>query len=355
MGMNAFQGLAVSRDISQIFFNTGDLGALRPWIDDDNRVRVTLGGHKPPEKQEHPVVNATSTMRKEDWLALDGQILKVAKERLKLVGDLNASGLVFSIANGMGKTVFQTERASDISEATASMDPIRESEKDRPVYDFVNLPLPIVHKDFEFTMRQLMVSRNSDTPLDTSTGERAARRVAELVERFAIGSETFPTFGGGTIYGLVNFPSANTYDVVAPTETGWVGATTLADLLAMRQAAISDKYYGPYMVFVSTDWDKYLDGDFSTAKGDLSLRERLKMVSNILDIRTLDYLTAGYKMILVQWDTDTIRMVNGIALTTLQWEEKGGMLQKFKVLTQQVPQVRADQNGNCGIVYGVPA
>jgi len=70
-----------------------------------------------------------------------------------------------------------------------------------------------------------------------------------------------------------------------------------------------------------------------------------------LDVRTLDYL-ASYSIILVQFTSDVIRMVNAMPITTLQWETNGGMLVHFKVMTIQIPQPRSDYNTRCGIVLG---
>jgi hypothetical protein len=39
-------------------------------------------------------------------------------------------------------------------------------------------------------------------------------------------------------------------------------------------------------------------------------------------------------------------------MTTIQWEEKGGMLQQYRVMCVWVPQLRADYYGNVGIMHG---
>jgi hypothetical protein len=36
----------------------------------------------------------------------------------------------------------------------------------------------------------------------------------------------------------------------------------------------------------------------------------------------------------------------------VEWQTEGGLITKYKVMTIQVPQVRADQDGNSGIVHG---
>lgn len=330
--------------------NNFDVGVLRPWVSDkDGQAYVTINKDGKPIN----VRNAVATLRKEEWILLDQAIVKAAKPRLKFVGDLRAAGLQFTIPNGMAKTVLDTETQSDINEAVASMDGLRESGGDRPQFNLTHLPLPIIHKDFSFSARQIAVSRNGGSPLDTSTAELAARRVAELAEQMALGvaDPASFAFGGGTIYGLTNFPDRNTQSITAPTAGGWTGATFVNEVLAMRLKAQLDNMFGPYVLYTSLNWDKYLDNDFSTAKGDLTLRQRVKMIDGINDVRTLDYLT-GYAAILVQMTADVVREVIGMEITTVQWESKGGMQQNFKVMGILVPQFRSDYNGNCGIVHG---
>ena len=60
-------------------------------------------------------------------------------------------------------------------------------------------------------------------------------------------------------------------------------------------------------------------------------------------------------MIMVQMTPDVARAVNGMDITTVQWESVGGMRLNFKVMAIQVPQLRADYDGRCGIVHATTA
>lgn len=235
------------------------------------------------------------------------------------------------------------------------MDGLRKGQGDRPEYELSSLPLPIIHKDFDFSLRQILNSRNGSTPLDTTMVEMAGRKVAEEAEKLALGTASSYTYGGGTVYGLTNFPSRITsVSGTLPTTSGWTGATLLTEVLAMRQAAQDAYHYGPYTLYVSSKWDEYLDQDYSASKGDNSVRERIAKVNGITAVTTLDYLN-NYDMILVQDTTDVMREVVGMDITTIQWESEGGMRLHFKVMAILVPQARADQNGNTGIVHVVPS
>jgi len=338
-----YQNQAVG-DVASVLLNGGfDVGALRPWLGSDGRTYITRNN------KAVPVANASATLRKDEWIQLDTAIVQAAKPRLKLIGDLRAAGLQYVIPNGLGKTVLQSQTASDINDAEISMDGLRQSQADRQVFDLTNLPLPIIHKDFHFSARQIETSRSGGTPIDTSMAELAASKVAEQAEKLAIGVADSYTFGGGTIYGLTNWPSAMTKTITSPTTSGWTGSTLLTEILAMRQQSQNAYHYGDWRLYVAPSWDAYLDEDFKAAS-DLTLRERIKKINGIQDVVTLDYLT-GYDMVLVQMTSDVIRVVVGMEITTVQWDSYGGLRRNFKVMAILVPQLRADNNGRTGIVY----
>lgn len=327
----------------------GDIGVLRPWEGKNGTTYITINDEG--KIKAVPVTNLTATLRKDEWELVDEVVIKAAKPRLRAFGDLRAAGLQFTIPEGMGKTVLQYQAQSDITPAVISMDGLRESTSDRPVFDLVNLPLPIIHKDFQFSARQLMTSRNRGIPLDVTTAELAGRRVAEEAEKLLLGVSSSYTYGGGTIYGYTNFPSRMTQSLTNPTTNGWTPMQTLLEVLDMKLASQLEYHFGPWMLYNSPNWDPYLDDDYSAAKGDRTLRERLKVIEGIVDVRTLDYLT-GYTMIMVQMSADVARAVVGMDIITVQWESHGGMQINFKVMAILVPQLRADHNGNTGIVHG---
>ena len=324
----------------------------RPYMMADGRNYMTLNDENgKPYRQL--VNNANATLTYQEWKLLDEAVIRAAKPRLRAVADIRGAGLQFTIPQGMGKSVLLTQTQSDVTPATIDMDGLAESEGDRPVYGLASLPLPILHKDFKFTARELAVSRNGNNPLDTSMAELASRRVAEEAEKLLLGTAPTFSYGGGTVYGLTNFPSRISYTLHDPSSSLWIPAYTLADVIAMRLASTQAFHYGPWVLYNSTDWDQYLDEDFKVYSIG-TLRERLLKVQGIADIRTVDYLPS-MTMCMVQMTTDVIREVVGMDVTTVQWETHGGMLLHFKVMAILIPQLRADQNGNTGIIHGVTA
>lgn len=312
-----------------------------------------------------PVTNATS-LRKEEWLELDRVVLRAARYRLRAWADLAAANS-FGGFNGMAKMTLEHETMSDPGEAVVDMDALTEGRGDAPQFQLEGLPLPITHCDFWFSSRLLAESRNSGTPLSTTMGEAAGRRVAEAIEKTTIGmitgvTGTTNTLTGGygrtpKVYGYINFTARLTYTSVT-VPTGANPDATVNNVLAMRQLLLNNKFYGPFMLYHSNDWDTFMDNDYARAvvgatsiATSLTLRDRLRKIEGIQDVRRLDFLfgtapTSGkgnyqstevdanaikpYRLLLVQMTPDVAQAVNGLDITTVQWESVGGMRVNFK-------------------------
>ena len=339
-----YNGHASGDVASTLMANNFDPHVLRPYIGNDGKNYVTVNNGS-----KSIVTNAPASLRKDEWIALDDVVLKAAQQRLNAVADLRSAGLQYNIPNGMGKTVLQYQNQSDISAASVSMDGLNQSDSDRPEYDLINLPLPIIHKDFRFSAREVLASRNGNSPLDTTVAELAARKVAEEAENLLLGVSDSYAYGGGTIYGYTNFPSRLTKTMTTPSSSNH--PTTVQEVLAMKTQSQNAKHFGPWFCYCSTSWDQYMDEDYSQSKGDITLRDRIGQIEGIDRPKTLDFLPAN-TLLLVQKSSDVVREVIGMDITTVQWEAKGGMELNFKVMGIMIPQLRKDFAGNTGIVHG---
>jgi hypothetical protein len=254
----------------------------------------------------------------------------------------------------MAHTVLQYPTMGDITRATVSMSPTRRGESDRPVVDTGLMPLPIIHKDFNIDIRTLMVSRNGPVPidLDTTMVELATMVVLEEIERMSVGTAGTFSYGGGTLYGLTNFPNAALKaDMTVPTASN--GTTVVGDIATLRQLLINNRHRGPYILFVNTQWDAVLDLDFSTTKGTNTLRQRILAMNNIQDIVTLEFLTATHwTCALVELNTLTARVVVGMDPKLYQWSSNGEMEKHFKLAAMIYTQFRADTASNSGVALG---
>lgn len=340
---------------------------------------------------QSPVFNST-TLRKEEWLMLDQKITRAARFRLRAYADLAAANS-YGGFNGMSKMILEYETMSDPGDAVVDMDGITPGQRnDTPIFQLQGVPLPITHMDFYVSSRMLAISRNSNTPLDTTMAEAAARRVGETIEKTLIGVQTGTTYGGystyvggygrtSQVYGYTTFPARLTItNFYKPTGngrsgTGWTPLDLVKDVLAARNAIYQNRFYGPFMIYHSNDWDQYLDQDYiattSAAGGATAgvttqtLRDRLREIESIEDVRRLDMMFASqltgpgtfannlypFTMVMVQMTPDVVQAINGMDITTVQWESKGGMQLNFKVMAIQVPKLQADYYGRCGVVH----
>ena len=339
-------GMHVQGDLaSRLMANGGDPNAMRPYINDKGQPSVTVIRNGKPVMM--PVANAV--LRKDEWKQLDEVVLKISQERLGAVSAVEGRGLTFNVNNGMGTTVLEYEDLSDMTPATTSMDGVSRSDADRPEYDIKFLPLPITHKDFGFNLRVLEASRTRGDTLDTTAVEQATRQVMESIESMLITGLSAFTFGGGTIRGYLDVTTSNEVALTLNwDDASKTGAQIVQDVVNMKQAAIDAKHFGPFDLNIPTAYETVLDKDYVSGYPK-TIRERISEIANIENITVLDKLTAN-NVVLVQMTSDVVRIVNGMGITVVEWDTNGGLRKNFKVMAIKVPQLRADQDGNSGIV-----
>jgi len=341
-----------------------DIGRMRPYIEQDGQtyVSVYVGGD-PKKEDAYRVlqINQAGTLRRDEWKQLDEAVLKVAESRLGGFQDLIDAGLVYNLGNAMGTTVLEYHDISDTDlSADITMDGITRAQGARPQFKTHYLPIPIVHADYEINARVLAASRNMGNPLDTTMAERAARKVQEKLELMLFGDQKY-SYGGGTIYSYINFPHANTkteVESILGTNASTIlvpwnkadGTKIVQQVIAMKQASLNDKFFGPWNLYIPPAYETILDEDYKVSGGKvITIRDRLMAISGIRNIKVIDFMPAD-TVLLVQMTSDVVRVVRGMGLQNVEWSTEGNMVTKYKVMTIQVPQIRADQEGKCGIV-----
>lgn len=296
------------------------------------------------------VHNAPTTLRYDEWKAFDDTVRDVARAEMNVVGDILSRGLRKTIPGGMGKTLLQHQTTSDIGDATMSMDGLRRGENDRPLKEIATLPLVFTHKDFTIGLRDLEQSRQSGEGLDTTDVRLATIKCMESLEKLTVGTLTFPTVAGATIYGMTTYTYRMTKTITAPTAGGWTPETFVLELLAGRQQMRDAYQRGPMMIYLGYAWEQYLDADYSAAKGQNTLRQRLLAIDRVAGIKILDYLT-GFQAIALIMTEENVRMVSFFPLRVIRWEEQGGWEIHLKVILGMVPQFRADYNNRMGMLH----
>lgn len=360
-------------DVANRLLNNGgariDPGEMRPYLHFNEKtgkygvyVTAFMGGDaKDPKRYKAiPIQTNATTLRRDEWKALDDAVLSIAETRLVGIQDLISKGLTYTLGNAMGTTVLEWHDTGDAMEASVTMDGVTRSKGDRVTFQHNYLPIPIIHVDYEINSRVLAASRNMGNSLDTLSAERAGRKVADKLESLLF-TDTSYSFGEAdsrsrnTIYSYLNFPDRETYTITAWDASGKTGAQIVADVLAAKQKAINAKHYGPYNLYIPTAWETVLDEDYVGSSPDTSatnrtIRERILSITNVNEVKVIDTLPAN-NALLVQMTSDVVRLVQGMGIQNVQWQTEGNFINKYKVMTIQVPQIRSDRNGKTGIVH----
>lgn len=385
-----------------------DPGLLRPYFDDKNIPCVTVNTGRielvevkdkrtgAMMKRRRPIfeevrvkdlvesgvqlpyvtTNAT-TLRRDEWIEFDNQLIEPQRERLRAYRDIaRMSTYTF---NGLGTLMLEHETVSDPGRAYMDFDGLSEGTVDTPLFQPEGQPVPIFHSNFTYDRRRLEASRKSGNPLNVRGVNWATRRVMELVERNVIGVAGTPVEYGSSshttaytrtpgVYGMINFPDRITKtDLTIP--TGSNPEATITDILEMRQLLYDANHYGPYGIYHSTDWDQFLDHDYARAGGNnanQTLRQRILAIGGededgsgeskqIKFVRRLDFLTPAdshaFTMVMVSMNPNVVRALNGMPVTVFQYETRGGWSLHFRVACIMLAEFFADFAGNCGVLH----
>lgn len=368
-----------------------DPGLLRPYIETNpnsplrgQRVASILTGrmvfnnqtreHVPERKkftvralQERGInspafVTNSAMMRKEDWQFLDRAVQAELLLRLRMWADLEAANPVGGF-DAMSKLTYEYEAESDFGEAVVDMDLMSPGRTDAPMYLLRSLPLPITHADFFYSSRRIAVSRNSGTPLNDSAVRAGTRRCAEKVEKTLAGTidgltygtvSTGPTqhSGTSTVYGYGTYPDRVVKNDLT-TPTGSNPEAIMTDVLEMVDLLAADGFSGPFILYHSPAYSRYLSDDYfrtGSTSAVRSVRARLLETENLQDIRRAEYLGTGFRMQLVQMTPDVAQAINGMDFVPMMWEDKGGARTNIRVAGIKVPLVRSTYAGKAGIV-----
>lgn len=308
------------------------------------------------------IYNSTS-LRRQDWQYVDQRMEMVYRTRLRAWSDLRSASSM--AINGYGNLTMEYEAASDPGSAQVDMWGTQFSgQLDSPRFLIRSVPLPITFSDFQYEDRKLAIAEAHGMSLTAFSAEAAARRVADVLETTLIGTTagiSFGTRGSGylahdltsTVFGYTNYTNRNTKsNMTTPTNAN--GATQVAEWLTFREQLYSDKRYGPFVVYTTTDYDAILDQVYSSTQPSAgSIRDMLRRTlgSSVSDIRRLDNWTSTFSTIWVQMgggDSAAYAVV-GMEPRTMQWDEQGGMIKHFRYMTIQTPLLKSDYTGQCGI------
>lgn len=299
-------------------------------------------------------LQGNATLRKDEWLNLDEQLVAAARERLVVTDDLRAAGLTRNVG-GVGTLISEWETGSEMGDAEATMDGESAAGKGRQAFGLDGVPIPIIQKPWDIGERMLLASRTRGASLDVTAGVEAARAVARLTESMIFNGLTMGPSGQNNykVYGLTTSPNRTTKTIKDWTAEATTQDDILTDILEMVKAAELDRFYGPFKLYVPGDAAYRFRQDYS-ANYPQTLQERVEAINVIEAVRVADALPSG-NAVLVQLTGGSIDLAVAQDVTTVQWDSGSGWTNHFQTYAAWAPRIKADFNGRAGIVHGATA
>jgi len=374
-----------------------DPGLMRPMIMEDGyrccwvangKQRVENGkpvfnaaGHPVPDREPIelarlvnsglcPPIYNTSALPYQAWQRIDTAVTRASRDRLQAWNDLAAAN-TYGGFNGMAVTALIKDTMTDPGDAKVDMDKMTDDLNDSSTFTPDVLPLPIIHAGFSLGPRLLAMARNAGMPLDTSNAESCGRRCAETLEKMTIGIVDYSgltmdpnsQFTNAGIYGFRTQPDRITKtDLTA--SASFVPSTFVDEVIAMKELARAQNFYGPFKLYYSTTWDQYMARDYYkqvTAVGVIAptgtVLQRVQQIAGITGVQMLDYFTNTDELLLVQMNAEVVRAVDGMDWTPVQYDIPGGNGMVYRVMGIKVPDLRSQYVGTststrkCGIVH----
>lgn len=299
---------------------------------------------------------ANATLRLDEWRQIDARVNDVMRERLTIVDDLRARGLVTPV--GLGTILRVTERLEEFDAAEVSYDGDTDPGNDRASFKKDVIPVPVISKGFSVNWRQLDASRRNGEPLDVTAAGQATRRVRDKLQAlFATGHGLGPGANPASGTDGQSIPSltthANRMTFTAATKWDAASPTIIADVKTMLETAYADNFFGPFYLYVPKNYWASLQRDYNDTKGDKTYIQRIVDFEDIEAVRPLDAMATNNGA-MVQMTEDVLDLSEAQAVTTVQWE-KNPMVTNFRVLTVAGPHIKnveiSDGDTKVGVVH----
>lgn len=293
-------------------------------------------------------LHTNALLRHEEWLEIDAALLDIVRTQLVVVQDLINAGLVHQLG-GLGSTETAYERLYDMDDADVDMDASTPGSEDRVAFDQVTLPVPITHKDFRISIRQLEASRTRGDALDTTQVEVATRKVRDSLENLVMNGNLLQ-FAQNPIYGYTTHPNRVTGSAIG--DFGTI-ANIHPTFVNMVNALEALGFIGPFLFYVARTQFGQMRTRFGDGSGETAL-ESVQKIEGVDDVKASDVLAAE-SVVGVNMMRETVDLAVGQDITPVQWDTMGGLIAHYKVMTAMVPRVKADSGGNCGVVHYIGA
>lgn len=285
---------------------------------------------------------------------IDDAVVRVGRENLVIAADRMAMFPV-PLPNWLSVLELTSHKVGESRKANRAMVPGSMPDgggiQDKTPY---TLPIYVTWDEFGFNARELAAAARAGRPLDTDEAEQAVRNVNYAIEDAIING--WVNVGGNAVPGMLSTTNTQTYE----TNTKWdaagkTGPEILTDVLAMRSVLATDKFYGPYTLYVNTAYGAALQKPFeATGATSLTIQmylEQLMFGGQRLKVKVADLLAAD-RTLLVQDSSMVCDVIVGQTPTAINPAPEIEFYSKWLVYACIVPRVKSDHSSNYGICAG---
>ena len=286
---------------------------------------------------------------------IDDAVVRIGREGL-VIADDRISNFSVPLPNWLGITELTSHKVGESRRANRGMIPNSRPDggglQDKTPY---TIPIYMTWDEFGFNARELAAAQRVGRPLDTDEVEQATRNVNYAVED-AIINGLDETVGGNGLDGFLDTTNTQSYESnTAWDAAGKTGSNILTDVLAMRDVLATDKFFGPYTLYVPTDYGAALQKPFDSS-GITSLTRQAYLEQLMFGGRNLRVVTADLlpsdRTLLVQDTASVCDVIVGQTPTAINPAPELEWHTKWLVYAVVVPRVKNDKNSNYGVCAG---
>ena len=303
------------------------------------------------DDQDGNIRNAAGSLSYLDFADLTRDVVK-SREFLNVgIQDLLGAGL--SQPSDIGATMVQYETMNTF-DAQISMDGSNRTEN-QSTYGINWIPQPIYTSDFKIPWRQSGFSyKNSDGIME------AVYRVNEKQDEVLfLGADLGVQFSGtdAPLYGYTNHP-----DTITATVSDWSNPANVDAITGEAVGLVSELFVGgrtmepnSVQMYVATDVWTMLQQDYASEKGDRTVLERIKAISEVADVKPQKNIPSK-GVVLVELRPRTVQLSVAQQPIAVPWV-KGHDLEagRVTVYSCMVAKIKADRSGRAGVVYATTA
>jgi hypothetical protein len=300
------------------------------------------------DKHERDMLGNASPLPRDVWGEWDREGIEVQREVLSVFGDIaSAVGLAMPI----GKLVHYFQQISDSGSVNVSLDGRSKAKGDQPIIQYQGTPLPLFDSSFSYGWRQMSAAATEGFNLDGAARRNAMFKVAESLELMTLNGRSDVVVAGAPLYGLTNHPKRSTRVITGGTTlNGGTGAQWLTEVNATAALLHAANFRVPFTLYLNwDDWYYATSTDFSTAKGDKTIAQRLMEISMVREVVPASKVTANSMIALVK-DSRSVQMLNAMPMSSRQqFRANPEDDYNYVVMAAQALEIKYDYDDNCGL------